>query len=646
MAKQQKPNPAFAKAALKSNLPEVRTAVNRHTLGKIVGNFKRNFLQKDIHIVDGLPFNQYDTVRRMYFYTHGKFESGDIDDQGNPKYFYDLMTHRADQARKNIDLDTKDVFIQAEGAQTNYLKSWLLRKEFMGYAKTSKFGRKLNELGQDLAPWGTVVWKKVNDDEILHPVELINLINDPSVKYLKDSSLVVERHLMRPDEVKAMKNWDPVEVKKMLSARNTVAANSYMTIRGAKSAWTDSIDDVTPVHEVYEVWGWVPETVMPEHATGDSNNFRYVMGIVTGIDDTAKSQTLYIKETTEDQFPYTEVHMRRKKGRWLGFGYTEGLFTLTEKANELTNRFYQGLRIGAMHLYQTRNKGFIRNVLVDLEDGDIVETPNEINPIPTEIRAFNQYQAELDKIEQKADQFCNSYESVTGDTLPSGTPFRLGASQNASAVKFFDIIKEDVGLMVEYAFNEWVLPKFAKNLTKEHTLELIGDADDLQKFFDLTKRIKQYDALKSYILKNSDLPTQDELSTINTLLEDQHANMPKSVLVPDGFYEDQTYSLKVVITDENDASGPEMESMWSLAQTIAANPAALQDDRFMRLIGKLTEKSRAFSPLDLNLIKSTPTNPSLNPANQGGNGAANMAAQGAPAPGVLMPPQQQQPVPA
>ncbi len=604
----------------------------RFTLGGLVQNYKKNFLSKSIKIVDGLEFNQYDTLRRIYLYSHGVFESGDTDDQGNPKFFYDLVTHRADQAKKNIDLDTKDVYIKSEGGEMNMLRSWLLRKEFMGYAKETHFGEKLNDMSDDLPVWGTVVWKKIDDEEVVHQVELINLMNDPGVKHLKDSSLTIERHIMTAEEMYEMKSWNKEAVEAIIAKGRHVSPQSFMTVNGAVNAFANVIDEVTPTYEVYEVWGMLPENVFDKEdvPNPDPKKRRYGMGLVGNIEEGSREAKLFVKPTTKDQFPYKSVHMRRKKGRYLGYGYTEALFSLTEKANELTNRFYQGLRIGAMHLYQTRNKGFIRNVLSDLEDGDIIETPNELTPIPTEIRAFQQYQQELNNIERQADKICNSFESVTGENMPSGTPFRLGAQQMTSATKLFDRVKQDEGLFVEYAFNEWILPRWAEKINMEHTLELLGDVDDLQQYYAICDRIKQWNFIKNYIIAESEFPSPEELQTVMAVGPGDYDSNPKPITVEKDFYRDQKYSLKVVTTGENEAKKANLESMFGLAQTIIANPAALQDDRVMKLVQKITESSGALSPIDINLISRQPTNPQLNPANQGGGGADNLAAATAP----------------
>lgn len=620
------------------------------SLRDIVTTFKHNFLTRNVEVVPGLTFNQYEIIKRIYFYSHNQFESGPNDENGEPKYFYDLMTDRNDQATKNIDLDTKDVYIKSE-TPGSYLKSWLLRREFMAYAKTTGFGMKLNDAADDLPDFGTVVWKKVKNEkgeDDVEQVELINIINDPVAKCLKDGTMI-ERHLMTQSDLRAKeKVYGKENVDTIIASGKTVSRTQFMTDNGTQTSQYSktSVDESTPYYEVYEYWGEIPKFIydsMPSSKEGGesvvkyqgkpvaaskptspkvvehTNETVYVMALVTGVDDGGKETVLFCRETSKDKFPYKEAHMRRRKGRWLGIGNYELCFQLIEKANEVTNRYFSSLRLALLHIYQTRDKSHIKNVLTDLLDGDVIVTKSELTALPTEIRGFTNYKDEIDRIESKADRLCNSFEVVSGADLPSGTPFKLGQQQLTSATKLFKYIQQKFGLFLEDVFNEWLLPSFAKSLTKEHILDLVDDADDLEMYYNARKRIFQYDVLKRYILENNEMPSAEEIASVGNLVKDQIAKGPKQILVEKDYYANQKYSLKTVITGENDTKKENIETLTTTMQTIAANPAVLQDSRFMKLLGIVLEES-GFSPLELNMVNQTPTNPSLNPANQGGGG--------------------------
>lgn len=647
------------------------------TLAGYVSTFKKNFLEREIEIVPGLKHNQYEVVKRIYFYIHNQFESGQFDENGDPKYFYDLVTHRNDQATKNIQLDTKDVYIQSE-TSGSYMKSWLLRREYSHYAKTTSWGKKLNTLSDDLPDFGTVVWKKVKRDgrTDVTQVELINIMNDPSVDCLKDGTMI-ERHFLTQSDMRSMKSWNKDEVEKIIKSGKTVPRTAFLDSTSSSAAATNSsrVDETTPFYEFYELWGEIPYALYQKYKTGgikrketvsllqkpdkkeksaygvntsdhytqtDSeglaknnvsksetvslqpervNDSVYVMAIVGGVRDGGSYECVpFCQEVDREKFPYKEVHYRRRKGRWLGVGNYEQCFALIEKANELTNRFFASLRIALLHLYQTRDKLHVKNVMTDLLDGDMVVSKSAIEPIPTEVRGANEYKIEMNNIEGMADKLCNSYEIVSGADLPSGTPYKLGAQQLKSATKLFEYVQQNMGLFIEEVFNEWMLVDFSKSLTKEHILDLLDDADDIQVYYNAKRKMFQYQVMKQYIMQYSEMPDPEKLKLVGDLVKDQIAKGPKQVKVEEDSYNDVIYTIKVVITGENDAKKEHVETLSTTAQTIASNPAALQDPRFMKVFNLVLEQT-GYSPLEINAINEAPTNPDLNPANQGGGGA-------------------------
>lgn len=647
------------------------------SLAGLVRSFKKNFLERSIEIVPGLNHNQYEVVKRVYFYIHNQFESGPFDDNGDPKYFYDLITHRNDQATKNIQLDTKDVYIQSE-TQGSYMKSWLLRREYSHYAKSTAWGKKLNTLADDLPDFGTVVWKKVKHSgkTDISQVELINIMNDPAVDCLKDG-MMMERHFLTQSDMRSMKSWNQDKVEDLIKSGKTTPKTAFLDNSGATgtSIAGTQIDESTPYYEMYEVWGEIPYTLyekyktggikrpetvsylkkpekqsessygirtsphykqdaMPKETTGaksggssvavesysKNNDSVYVMAIVGGVRDGGFECVPFCKEVDREQFPYKEVHYRRRKGRWLGVGNYEQCFPLIEKANEVTNRFFASLRIALLHLYQTRDQLHVKNVMTDLLDGDVVVSKSELTAIPTEIRGANEYKIEMNSIETLADKLCNSYEIVSGADLPSGTPFKLGAQQLKSATKLFEYVQQNMGLFIEEVFNQWMLKDFAKSLTKEHILDLLDDADDIQVYYTAKRKMFQYQVMKQYILEHSEFPDPEQLKLVGELVKDQVSKGPKQVKVEQDAYANIEYTIKVVVTGENDAKKEHVETLSTAFQTIAANPAGLQDPRLMKIFNLLLEQT-GYSPLEINAINEAPVNESLNPANQGGGGA-------------------------
>lgn len=658
------------------------------TLTAFVDNFKHNFLTKPINIVPGLAHSQYETVKRTYFYIHNQFESGPFDENGDPKYFYDLITHRNDQATKNIDINTKDVYIKSE-TEGSLTKTWLLRREFVGYAKTSKFGSKLNGVADDLPDFGTVVWKRVKLKDgrtDVRQVELINLMNDPYAECLKDG-IVIERHNQTQEELRSRKSYNQTVVEELIKGGAGTVKASYMDAQSVLAHGASQVDTTTPFYETYELWGEIPRWMYEKYKTGglprvtngaatefkkealtfykegeskigvhtsepqketpyifdnrlekgsvrsasyNTNETVYVMAVIAGLAQGQKESVLFCKEVDRDMFPYKEVHFRRKKGRWLGVGNYESCFPLIEQANELTNRFFSSLRLALSHVFQTRDKLHVKNLISDILDGDVVVSKSEISIIPTEVRGVGEFREMMSRIESQADKICNSFEVVTGENMPSGTPFKLGAQQLKSATKLFDYVRQNIGLFIEDVFNEWLLPDFAASLSEEHILELMDDADDIDIYYNAQRKILQYEVLKQYILENESYPDPQQLSLVGSLVKDQIKKGPKQVRVLKNYYADLKYKVKVIITDENDAKKENLETISTMVQVAMANPQGLQDPRLMKLVNIVLEQA-GYSPLEINAVNETPTNPLLNPANQGGGGAEKVVSPGAAA---------------
>lgn len=605
------------------------------SIPELIVQLRNNFLVRDCELMDNFKFNQYQTLRKIHLYLNNEFDSGPYDSQGNKKYFYNLCNFRNDQATKNIDMDSKDVEITGV-TETDFAKSFFLRAEWAQFAKDEKIGKMLNQLSEDLPRYGTVVWKRtrVKGKVKLYDVDLRNLINDPTTFCLKDSP-VVERHTMSAVEMRSMKAWDQAEVEKFLRATTGIPVQQFMENDGSGISLTYSVVDMIPEFAVYEIWGWLPEHLLPESimkgAEAKPNGLRYVMAIASGIEQGGTPTLFYAKEVDPELFPYAELHYRRVKGRWLGQGNVERLFPLQARANELINRYYRSLRLGTIHLFQTRDRLVVKNVLTDAEDGDIIEAKSEITPIETSLRAFPQLESELRTIEAQADRECNTFEVVTGETLPTNTPFRLGALQGQNAAKMYNFIRQNIGLFLEYILNDWLLPDFAKGLTDEHILEILGSVDEVEKFDQALAKSHLYDAYKKYVLDNGKAPSQEEIDVFKGAVMEQLKTTKRKAMIPSGYFAAQDYHIVVNTVNENHNKPAILESLANVFQIVATNPQALQDPRVNMVFNKILEESHAVSPdLLASLSNGTPS-PTMNAAMGGSPAAPAPIPQGAPA---------------
>lgn len=615
---------AFAPSA---NVDNVHIG-SANSLATLLTEMKKNFLEKDVEIVKGLTFNQYRTLERISYYLNSRFQDGDYDENGNQKYFHNIITHRNSQAAKSIDMDTKDMLVTTD-VEKGYWLSWILRMELRDWMDEDGFALKLNMMAERLPQYGSFVWKKTlcKDDDgseyvSVKEVDLRNLINDQGAETLRDSQIVAERILMTPQEMRdKIENggWDKDQVERAIkNAGSTGKKNHFLTQRETASAATYSVTDTVPTIDVYEMYGWVPEPILPETIrpeNPDPLKYQYVQGVVTGINTGEIGGILYAKIIDPELFPYKEVHMRKQHGRWLGLGNTELLFTLQQRVNELVNRFFTALRLGSIHIFQTRGSLYLKNLLQDLLDGDIIESSHPIEPVETSLRAFAQYETELKNIESLADQMCNTFEIVTGESMPAATPFRLGAQLSVNANKFFEFVRQNCGILIGDVMMEWILPSLAEDLTEEHILTLMGSSEEYSQFIEAYSQSLMMDQVKQYILTVGYLPMQQDFEVAHKALLDQLKGGEKKIKVEKGFIKEQDLEdlrIRFSSTSENNNKAADQATLGNILQIITSNPAILQDPNARMIIGKIMEMS-GMSPITIAGFVSAPAQPATPP---------------------------------
>ena len=69
----------------------------------------QDFQTKQIQIVPNLLFNQYETLQQIYFYYNSKYKTGEVDSDGDRKYFHNINRNPCKVGSKSIDFDTKNI---------------------------------------------------------------------------------------------------------------------------------------------------------------------------------------------------------------------------------------------------------------------------------------------------------------------------------------------------------------------------------------------------------------------------------------------------------------------------------------------------------------------------------------------------------
>lgn len=511
----------------------------------------------------GYFFSQRKVLNLIDLYYNSKFETGQFDSEGQRKLFLNITNFICAVAEKNTDIDVANyVFVPDDsGSQWG---SWLEARQFKIWARKNKLGKTLNELNKDYSRIGTCVIKRVGKK--LERVPVRTLRNTQDAKSLRDAmesgGYVIEEHEFTIEELKKFPNWD-----------------------------VDSLD-FEGRRKVYERYALVPENVVREG--GDPDTKVLAMAILMPTKSTKKYQKkgeegghmLFIEEV---KCPYEEAHWDRQDGRWLGIGEVERQFENQIARNLTANLRRRALLWGSKKIFQSAEEGIAKNLVRDVQDGDVLHVGQNgaISQVAMESRNLAEFSSDEQVWEANSKEKSFTFEVATGDSMASGTPFRLGVLLSNAVAAYYDLKKENFGLFLIDTFFEQMIPIFIKE-TKDHTLTFPiyqTDADGLK------QAMVEYHTgqrMIESVISGKFVPDYNE--TKGMVTDEMHKHPHLFVDVPAGFYKDLINHIDLNITGESQDTKEEIQTLTTVWQGMqqSGDPRA---DKMLQIILSKTGKN-------------------------------------------------------
>ena len=517
----------------------------------------QDFQSKQIHIVPGLSFNQYDTINQIYFYHNSQYISGAIDDEGEKKYFYNINRNPCKVFSKAIDFDTKNIRLLTAGGQDGS-KTWFMERDLKYWMRDKQFGKTLNRLFKELPVYGTVVLKVV--DGTPEFVDLRNFIVEQTADNLQLANYVTEIHKYTPTDfreaAKGM-NWKQSDIDEVISLYYDMDDTSHIRLY---ERYGDVKDENTDKHTYRRVF-WADVGVDEYNQMGDliSNH----PGVELGSD-----------EWTE-RLPYWEFHADKTPGRWLGIGVVEELFEPQIAQNQNTNLQNKSSFWAALRIFQTRDGAVNRNLMTDVRNGEIMNVESEITPINMDDRNLAFFNQQDQKWMRNRDELTFSYDVVQGERLPAGTP--LGSAQLASAqtLSYFEQIQESVAMDVKEMLYEAIIPYFQKSNTAEHTIRLVGK--DLADYIDMHKKDLVNKEVIRQAIKGNFVDAEGKKVIEIGVMAEAKQNKEFQLTIPKDFYKNVKYDVDIDITGESIDTRVRNATLFAALQAITTDPTVTQD---------------------------------------------------------------------
>lgn len=382
-----------------------------------------------------------------------------------------------------------------------------------------------------------------------------------------------------------------------------------LTIRTTQDG--QKIDTLPDYIEVYEVHGKLPLSCLT-YKESDEDTYRQQMHVIFVHEDERneennKTLTLYSGREAKD--PYFITHLIPESGRTLSIGAVEHLFEAQWQVNHTIKQIKDQLELASKMILQTADQNFeARNVLTEIEVGDILthaeNSPlTQVNNQSHDVAVMTNY---LGLWKEAGREQTGAFESITGETMPSGTPWSLGAMLNREASSLFGMMVENKGLYLEEILRVYVLPFFKKKLNTTEEVAALLSSEEVTEFdaLDLPARLKQ--EVEAYIASGmqGDEPTiesvrarmdEDNLPFGNTRFLRPSAT--DETMTWKDYFKDFEWDVAVEVTGEETDKSATMQTLMTVLQSIASNPAILQDPNARMIFNKILEEAGSVSPI-------------------------------------------------
>jgi len=519
-----------------------------------------------------LDFSQKEILETIEFYSNSKFLTGPLDAEGQRKVFLNICNFRADVASKQIDLDVKDfVFIPED--TSSVWGAFFLNSRFKQWAKKEHWGETINAIVSDYPKYGTAVLKKVGDK--IERIPIRSLVNPQDAKSLRECEYVIQVHeKMSKADIEENEGWDKVDLEfgetaTVYERYGSVPLDWYKDYKGEKVQ--DEDDD-----KVVETMSII--CLVEKEEVGGKKRY--------------EENILFCEKSTKKDRPYEEAHWKKQDGRWLGIGEIENQFENQVFRNMVANMRKRGLMWASKKIFQSTDSEVAKNLIKQVKDGDVMQImPNgNITQVNVASQSLAEFQQAENAWEENSNQKSFTFEAVTGDTLPSGTPFRLGVLMSNAANTHFALKRENLGLFFSRVVDNLLFPIFKKQNKREHTLAYYGSEEGLEILKKALTEMYINKEIKRQLLSGEIPHTELIKAEIEIDIEKRRELFVK---IPEKTYDDLKVSTTLVITGENVNVEKKMETLTNLYNIMVQSGQMEKSNivlkRILALSGESTE---------------------------------------------------------
>lgn len=572
------------------------------TIYDLVRKAEQNDQQGSTTISKYVTFDMRENIEKIDAYLNSKHISGDTDDMGREKPFFNIVTAAVNIWYRATDIDRKNIRIKASKAGDTVL-SFLGTVHLQQWMRKSNFGQFLNEWGRSLVRYGSTVIKFVEKDGELY-AEVIpwnRLIVDP-IDF--DANPRIEVLELTPAQLRKREGYDQEIVEKLIETKVT-----RETMEGQNK------DNRSEYIKIYEIHGELPLSFL----TGkDKDDDTYVqqMHVISFVEGKGKGEfddfTLVSGREAKD--PYMITHLIREDGRTQGIGAVEHLFEAQWMVNHNAKMIKDQLDLASKLIFQTSDGSFVgQNALSNIETGDILihQANQPLTQINNGSHDIVQSQNILGMWKALGQEITNTPDALMGQNAPSGTAWRQVEAIQQEAHSLFELMTENKGLDIEKMLRHYVLPFLKRQLNNDDEVSATLDAHGIERIDamyiknEATRRAndKAVEAILNgeiaqpveEAIPGEQAKVQEELQSLGG----QRFYKPSEVSWKKEF-ENFEWDVEVDVTGEAKDNQANMATLTTLYQSLLGDPS--QQAIAKMILGKILEMTGAVSPIELQTL--------------------------------------------
>lgn len=512
---------------------------------------------------NGYQFSQRKMLNDIDMAYNSIYKKGKYDTEGQRKLYLNIMRFYVNVAMKNTNVNTGDYqFIPSDYTTDNMWEAWFFKRQFGTFIVDEHYGETIDELNKDFNKYGSCVQRRVKDD--ITRVPLRSIRNDQGAPTLMEGirggiPLMVQ-HELSYFEVSEFKYWKCEDFK----GKRVIQEMYHYMPKWALLELQGEKFDVTSEEQKKMIL--VMAIIMPSGKKEEDARKKYA-GIV-----------LFSEEVSE--IPFEECHSEKQDGRWLGIGEAEKQLEAQIARNLSANLRRRSMLWASKQIFQTQGDEVTKNLVKNVKDGEVlaVGINGLIQKVDTSSRSLSDFSQDEEVWSQNSKEQAFAFESATGDSMPSGTPFRLGALLSNSAMSYFDGKKQTFGMFLERAFFSQIIPIFQKRAKDDLMIISSGEKgyENIRRLF-IEFNVQNYKkelSLDPNVL-DMNVPTDEE---IQMQVEQEIVKSPYlATRVPAEVYKKAKYKVKLNIAGEN-TNIMDAESLTTTYQAMvqAGDPRASQ----------------------------------------------------------------------